>query len=220
VSLIAKKDQELSYSSATEMLTAYNWDHSTGSRCEFHEEIGTKYCALAYTKRYAYLIADQLCQMFDIETEPGKHLPIEKSTSVAVPMSTSEFRSYNRKKRHDDVNQRYNDDYSMQSSVDIRYINSAPNLQSTSSKTTANNSFTKLSQSTAMQRKTVADKLMSIKSIEKPAESQSHFSSNYNDTDSERFALRSDNGFTFDDEDDDKGFQVVGSRANRNRMHQ
>ena len=45
-----------------------------GSSCQWHEEKGTGSCSLGSVKKYAFLIADGICQLFDIKLT-DKHVP-------------------------------------------------------------------------------------------------------------------------------------------------
>ncbi len=214
------------------MLTSYQFDYANGSRCNFHEEIGTQYCALGYTKRYAYLISDSLCPLFDVELIEGKHLPIEVSACTVVQIST-EYRSLGKKQRFGDKNRHYDDDSILRPPVDIRYSNSTPSIQPSISGLTSNSNrsstatnFSKITSQASFQRTKVADKLMSngnqansiASNKQIRLEQQSAMSSNFDDTNSERFAERSDNGFVHDDDiDDDDGFQTVIPRKDIGR---
>lgn len=97
IALAAVKLNEISFVSATELLTSYHYDYTTNSRCNFHEEIGTHYCALGFVKRYCYMISDHLCIPFNITPIRDRHLPVEHVTSVSVPVDTSDFRSVSKR---------------------------------------------------------------------------------------------------------------------------
>lgn len=74
---------EIAFGSALDMLTAYTYDYTTDTRCDFHEELGTINCALGVVKRYCYLISDNLCQMFNIKITEN-HIPIEKPVGTLI----------------------------------------------------------------------------------------------------------------------------------------
>ena len=72
---------ELSSYSANSLLTAYTYDYTSTSRCEFHEEEDVTKCAIGICKRFSYLLSDYICQHFSVPLTE-KHIPKEKSVGV------------------------------------------------------------------------------------------------------------------------------------------
>lgn len=97
----------LSYNAARDLLTSYSFDYSPNSRCEFHEEAGSTFCALGFAKRAAFHISDRICKSYGIEVTP-KHIPVEEPVgtiiyndtySARVPLRNSYSRSSNSYKK-------------------------------------------------------------------------------------------------------------------------
>ena len=82
ITLASHRRNDISCNVATELLTSYLYDYAPNSRCEYHEELGISFCALGFVKRYAYLISDQLCPIYQIKPIAGMHLPVEKDLTV------------------------------------------------------------------------------------------------------------------------------------------
>ena len=55
--------------------TMYDWD--SDSKCKYHEENETRFCAKGYVYKYAYTIADYFCKQHDITATAG-HCPAVK----------------------------------------------------------------------------------------------------------------------------------------------
>lgn len=154
--LVKHKNQEISFNSATDLLTSYHFDYSTDSRCEYHEQLGISYCALGYAKRYSYLISDHMSPIYEIKLEPGKHLPIEKVHSTVVHLDDSDFHSTTYKKLKLKA--------SLQASSNSRIYD--PVASRTDIRYSSSNSIGKTEMSTAhsIPRNKVADRFLPSKS--------------------------------------------------------
>ena len=125
MSLSAARQQEISCNVATEILTSYHYDFASNSRCEYHEELGTAYCALGFAKRYCYLMSDQLCTIYHIAPIRGKHLPIEKVVSLTCKSFDSE--DFRRPAKFLRDSYRASNSRLARDTTDIRYENSRIN---------------------------------------------------------------------------------------------
>jgi hypothetical protein len=95
---------DISNASAHELLTSFSYDYASNTRCAFHEEDGSVYCSLGYVKRFAYLISDHICQLYDIQVT-DKHLPVEKPVgTVMCNLDFSSKSSYNKTNRSEQYN--------------------------------------------------------------------------------------------------------------------
>ncbi|XP_054718153.1 protein maelstrom homolog [Uloborus diversus] len=59
---------------AEDLLTKSTFDFHADTRCPFHEEKDSVYCALGYSKRLCFLLSDAVAPYFDVELTE-KHLP-------------------------------------------------------------------------------------------------------------------------------------------------
>jgi len=168
IALAAVKFSEMSFVSATELLTSYHYDYTTNSRCQFHENIGTHFCALGFVKRYCYMISDHLCIPFNITPIRDKHLPVEQVTSVSVSVEHSDFRSISKRIKGSLVGSRVvlnetRSDYDPSDGLtDIRYRNRTAAASTISTITSLKNESTARSVSyseaaSSHPRKKVAD---------------------------------------------------------------
>lgn len=173
IALAAKKSIDISFLSATDLLTSYHYDYTTNSRCDFHEDIGTHYCALGFVKRYCYMISDHLCIPFNITPIREKHLPVEQVTSMSVRADNPDFRSVSKRMKGSMAGSRsvLNDnrsDYDPSGSfTDIRYKNRNDNESTMSTITSLRNESSVMRAATFSEaasshpRQKVADMLMS-----------------------------------------------------------
>merc|ERR1712080_481935 len=74
---------------ATSLLSSTIFDWDSGSKCQYHEDNETRYCAKGYVHKYCYLIADYFCQHFDIPIT-DKHQPAKQEKSYTLIKSDAE----------------------------------------------------------------------------------------------------------------------------------
>jgi protein maelstrom len=78
ISLNRFANRQISKYSVAEQLNRYNFDYSSNTRCDFHEENEVIECALGSVKRCCYTISDYVCQHYGIELT-NNHVPEEKN---------------------------------------------------------------------------------------------------------------------------------------------
>ncbi|KAK6173461.1 hypothetical protein SNE40_016906 [Patella caerulea] len=85
---------KISQSGCLDILTSHHWDYTSGTRCDFHEELECKYCSLAVVQRYAYAFSDALAVVYQFRLT-DKHLPSTADDDIPcvimppAPMSNS-----------------------------------------------------------------------------------------------------------------------------------
>lgn len=76
---------------AKEFLGTTIYDHSIGTRCEWHEERENKHCCLGVVHMYCYVLSDTLCPKYNIALTPS-HLPPQTANQpVADSYTPSHF---------------------------------------------------------------------------------------------------------------------------------
>lgn len=79
---------QVSKSSCIDSLTSSEWDYEPNIKCDYHEELEVKDCALGIVHRYAYAISDALCPFFDV-LPTKNHLPTRDDTGAIKVLSPS-----------------------------------------------------------------------------------------------------------------------------------
>lgn len=75
-------------------MSSSSLDYTPNTRCEYHEEKDCKFCAIALSKKLAYLLSDNLLLEFEI-TPTKNHLP--SSSSQDIDIEDYKFRSLPKK---------------------------------------------------------------------------------------------------------------------------
>lgn len=79
---------QVSKASCIDALTSSDWDYDRNTKCEYHEELEVKDCALAIVHKYGYAISDGLCEAFDVQLTKN-HLPVREETGAITVLSPS-----------------------------------------------------------------------------------------------------------------------------------
>lgn len=79
---------------ATDLISSTIFDWDAGTRCQWHEEKGSKTCALGFVNRYCYCLSDYFCENFDIPVT-DQHLPLKKEVCYTLIPSISSQKSKN-----------------------------------------------------------------------------------------------------------------------------
>ncbi|KAL4226483.1 hypothetical protein ACF0H5_014466 [Mactra antiquata] len=86
--LYAHIGEQASKTKCIERITSSEWDYEPKTRCPYHEELEVKDCSLGVVNRYAYIISDSICTLYDVELTPS-HLPTAHDTGTITVLSPS-----------------------------------------------------------------------------------------------------------------------------------
>ncbi|XP_033106202.1 protein maelstrom homolog [Anneissia japonica] len=72
-----------SLSCVNNMFTTSSFDYEPSTRCDFHEELENRHCALAVAKIHCFVMSDALATVYDIELT-GNHVPERSDPSYST----------------------------------------------------------------------------------------------------------------------------------------
>lgn len=58
----------------SDMLVSSTYDYSLNTRCDYHEDLDSCYCALGFSRKMCFIISDNFCPIFNLELT-ASHLP-------------------------------------------------------------------------------------------------------------------------------------------------
>ncbi|XP_071958708.1 protein maelstrom homolog [Antedon mediterranea] len=76
---------------ATIMFSSTSFDYESNTRCDFHEELENKHCALAVAKIHCYILSDSLATIYDFELT-ASHCPVRSDRSYYTYTTPSSYK--------------------------------------------------------------------------------------------------------------------------------